>query len=625
MLIDDKPTYLSSTELATMLKSMQGKNVNKIEIIENPSARYDAEGNSGIINIKTKHNKAPGFNGSVNAGLSLASKLGENAGIDLNMNMGKLNVYGNYSFYEWRGWHALDASRRFTSASLIGASQIMNTKTDYHGNGHNYKVGADYYLTKKQVLSVMYRGNSGFNDNFELGATTFKSKTIAIDSSLQTNSDRGHNWNNNTFNLNYKWDIDSTGQSLTVDADYARFLFNSASNQTSVNFDKNGNNVHRDIKLVSTQDGDIRIITAKADYVRPIGKLFNFETGVKTSFVSTTNIASMIGYTTQDDRFIYDETIQAAYVNGLLKLSKTSVQLGLRLENTNSTGTSVSTGQVDKNSYLKLFPSFFIQQTLNTDNSINFRYSYRIGRPSYYALNPFVWMLDPYTYNQGNPRLKPQFTHSATLSHSFKGVFTTSFGYNYTKDLFTQVLFQNDSTKAIFQTNDNLNNSIDWNLSETFQFEPAKWWRINGTLTGMYKVVSANIGGAVRFENWSFAGNVNNTFTINKQIGLELNGFYNSRQLNGNFMINPRYNIDFGVQCKVLKDKGVIKVSLYDIFYSNHTNGYSKYNNVDLDFRNTNDSRKLNVSFIYRFGKDEFKTRSNRSTASSEEQSRSTN
>lgn len=623
VLIDDKPTYLSSTELATMLKSMQGKNINKIEIIENPSARYDAEGNSGIINIKTKHNKAPGFNGGINAGFNQASKFGENAGIDLNMNSGKLNVYGNYSFYEWQGWHMLDATRRFTSPGLIGASQITNNKTDYHGNGHNYKVGADYYLTKKQVISVMYRGNFGFNDNTEKGSTIFRDKNMANDSSLLTSTIRDHNWNNKTLNLNYKWDIDTLGQSLTVDADYANFTFNSLSNQVSVNYDRNGNDVNRNINLASTQGADIKIVTAKADYVRPFGKTFNFEAGIKASFVSTDNTASMKGYIVQDDHFIYDENIQAGYINGNLKLEKTSFQLGLRLENTNSTGKSISTNKTDKNSYLKLFPSFFVQQTLNADNNINFRYSYRIGRPSYYALNPFVWMLDPYTYNQGNPLLKPQFTHSAGLTHSFKSLFTTTLGYNYTRDLFTQVLFQNDNTKAIYQTNDNLSNSIDWNLSETFQLEPTKWWRLNGTVTGMYKEVNANLGGQVKFTNWSVQGNMNNTFTLPYNLGLELSGYYNSKQLEGNFTINSFYSVDFGIQYKLLKDKAVIKASVNDIFNSNHPSGYSKYNNVDLDFKNSNDSRRLNVSISYRFGKDQFKTRANRSTASVDEERRS--
>ncbi|NDP20929.1 MAG: outer membrane beta-barrel protein [Paludibacter sp.] len=623
VLIDDKPTYMSSTELATMLKSLQGKNINKIEIIENPSARFDAEGNSGIINIKTKHSKAPGFNGSVNTGISQASKTGTNAGIDLNMNSGKLNVYGNYYFNSWGGWNNLDANRRFIIPGLIGAVQATNNLTNYNGNGHSYKVGADYYFAKNHVFSVMYRGNFGFNNNEELGSTSFKNINQQIDSSVQTVSERANYWNNKTLNVNYKWDIDSTGQSLTFDADYATFNFNSESDQASKNYDRFGNDVNRNINLKSILDGDIRIITAKADYVRPFGKFFNFESGLKASFVRTDNSANMDGYVLQNDRFIYDENIQAAYINGRMNLEKTSVQLGLRLENTNSTGKSISTNATTPSSYLKLFPSFFVQQKLDKNNDINFRYSYRIGRPSYHDLNPFVFMLDPYTYNQGNPLLTPQFTHSAGLTHSFKGLFNTSIGYNYTKDLFSQVLFQNDETKAIYQTNENLSNSIDWNISETFQLEPAKWWRVNGTLTGMYKTVNAKLGGEVQFQNYSFMGNLNNTFTINQFIGMELNGFYASKQLNGNFVVNPYYNVDFGVQCKLFDKKLTVKAALNDIFDSNHSKGYSKYNNIDLDFSNTRDSRQLRISLNYRFGKDDFKTRANRSTASSEEQSRS--
>lgn len=623
VMIDDKPTYLSNTELATMLRSMQGKNINKIEIIENPSARFDAEGNSGIINIKTKHNKAAGLNGSINGGIRQASKLGGNAGIDLNMNSGKLNLYGNYSFYAWNEWHALDANRRFTSSSLLGAKQTINTKTDYNGSSHNFKFGADYYLTNNQVISIMYRGNLGYNDNAEVGKTVFVDKNSVIDSSLQTISDRGHNWNNKTLNVNYKWDIDSLGQTFTVDADYAHFNFNSNSNQMSTNFDRNGIDTHRDIDLVSVQMGDIRIITAKADYVKPFGKVFNVETGIKASFVKTDNTASMVGYVAQDDQFIYDENIQAVYMNGQMNLKKTSVQLGLRLENTNLIGKSISTNTTNTDSYLKLFPSLFVQQSLNADNKINLRYSYRIGRPRYYALNPFIIMVDPYTYDQGNPLLKPQFTHSASLSHSFKGILNTSFGYNFTKDVFTQVLFQDDESKTVYQTQENLSNSIDWNLSENFQLEPFQWWHLSGTLTGMYKVVNANIGGKVQFENWNVQGNINNNFTLNKIIELELNGYYSSKQLNGNFILNPRYNVDFGIQCKLLDSKLILKAGVNDIFNSNQTNGYSKYNNVNLDFKNSNDSRQLNISVIYRFGKDDFKTRANRSTASSEEQNRS--
>ena len=137
VMIDDKPTYLSANQLAMLLKSMQSKNVDKIEIMENPPARFDAEGNSGIINIKTKHLKAPGFNGSVNGGLSYSNKLRENAGLDLNMNFGKLNLYGNFSYDDWRGWNSMDATRRFTTTSLAGSYQLIHNLGDYDGRGYN--------------------------------------------------------------------------------------------------------------------------------------------------------------------------------------------------------------------------------------------------------------------------------------------------------------------------------------------------------------------------------------------------------------------------------------------------------------------------------------------------------
>jgi len=623
ILVDDKPTYVSAEQLTTLLKSMQGKNVDRIEIMENPPARFDAEGNAGIINIKTKHNKAPGFNGSVNAGTNVSSKARENGGLDLNLNLGKLNVYGNYSYYSWAGWNALDATRRFTSTELAGSYQLINSLDNYHGHAHNYKVGADYFIQKNQVLSFMIRGNTGSNMDEGNSKTSFADVNKTIDTSLTTISSNPNKWDNKTYNVNYKWDIDSTGRSLSIDADYAHFYFRSTSDQNSDFFDKNGNSINKAGTIHSEQGSDIDVITAKIDYVHPINKIYNFEAGMKTSFVTNDSRNDMIGYTNQHDKFIYTENIQAGYINGRAQFKKTSLQLGLRLENTNSTGNSVSTNRINKASYLKLFPSFFIQQTLNANNSINFSYSYRIGRPNYNMLNPFVWTLDPYTQNTGNPLLNPQFTHAAKISHTYKGMFITSIGYNYTNDPYTMVLYQNDVTKVVTQTMTNLSNNFDFNASETFQLPVTKWWSMNGTVTGLYNEVNSNIGESASFKRWTFNGNITNNFSLPYSINMELSGYYTSYQLMGNVTLNPRYNIDFGVQRKFMKDKIMLKASVNDIFNINKSGGYSKYNNVDIDFKNTYDSRRLNVSVSYRFGKDDFKTRANRSTASSEEESRS--
>lgn len=623
VLIDDKPTYVSSTQLASLLKGMQGKNIDKIEIIENPSAKYDAEGNSGIINIKTKHNKAPGFNGNVTGGLNIGSKIGWNGSLDLNMNYGKLNLYGNYSNYNWAGKNGMTASRRFTSTALEGAYQLIENDGTYNGTAHNYKFGADYFIAKNHVISAMFRGNSGSNINTEDNETSFTDKYLHVDSSLVTLSESTNRWTNQTYNLNYKWDIDSTGQSLTFDADYALFGFTSPNTQNGHYLSNSGVDLNHDIDVKTDQGNDIKIFTSKLDYNLPVNKNINFEAGLKASFVNTDSRIDMSGYLTQQDHFVYEENIQAAYVNGRAQFDKTTLQLGLRLENTVSKGTSIVTNEVNDTSYLKLFPSFFVQQKLNDNHNINFKYSYRIGRPSYHMLNPFKWMVDPYTYNVGNPYLAPQFTHAIGLSHSYKSALITSLGVNYTKDLFTEIIRQDDASKTVFQTNENLSNSIDCNLSETFQFQPTKWWRVNGTVTGMYKELQLNENVDSKLSRYSFNGNMSNNFSLPYKIEMELSGYYSSSQLISNIIVRPRYAIDLGFQRSIFKDQGMIKIGVSDIFKTASGSAYAKYANVDIDVLNTWDSRKLNITFNYRFGKDDFKTRANRSTSSSEEQNRS--
>jgi len=624
IMLDDKPTYLSADQLAAMLKGMQGKNVDRIEIIDHPSARYDAEGNSGIINIKTKHDLKKGINGNAFAGTTITSKFGWNSGLDLNMNNGKFNFYGNYALYDWAGKNNSDIKRTFTSESLNGSKQLIYNNDHYNGVGSNYKVGMDYYIVKNHVISAMFRGNDGHNNNNENNSTYFTDKNQNTDSSLISISRSKNKWWNRTYNLNYKWDIDSTGQSLTADADFARFRFSSYNEQDGDYYNRNEQPTGNNYTVDKFQGNTIDILTAKLDYSLPVNKNLSFESGLKTSYVNTDNNLNMAGTINQNDHFIYKEYIQAGYINSRLQLGKTMLQLGLRLENTKSIGNSVSARVKTDTTYLKLFPSFFVQQTLDKNNTINFQYSYRIGRPSYHMLNPFKWMIDPYTFNVGNPYLKPQFTHSFGIGHNFKNILISNAGLNYTDGLFTEIIVQNDANKTIYQTNANLNSSIDGNLSETLQLELFKWWRVNTTLTGVYKRVNFDAGNSY-IDRFSFMGNATNNFTLPYKIELEVSGYYNSGEVISNIITRPRYSVDLGVQRKVLNDKGVIKVSVGDIFNSEPKGGgaYVKYDNVNIDVKNHWDSRRLNISFNYRFGNDNLKTRSNRSTASSEEQSRS--
>jgi len=456
---------------------------------------------------------------------------------------------------------------------------------------------------------------------------------MKLDSALHTKSGENEHWSNITFNGNYKWDVDSTGTSLTFDADYARFKYHSSTDQHGNYVDGNGNDMNLNSTILGYQPRIINIFTAKTDYVHPIGKKFSIEGGLKTSFVKTnsqseftvddpTNVVWNTGLKPYD-QFIYTENINAAYLSARGQFGKTSVQLGLRVENTNSKGDSKSMNRVDTKRYTDLFPSLFIKRDLNENNQLGLTYSYRIGRPSYQILNPFMWLLDQFTYNQGNPFIRPQFTHSLGLNYTYKSKFITSLGMNRTNDLFTDVIRQNDITKVMYQTKDNLSKSIDLNASQTVQLDVTKWWHFNASAIVMYKSVTSNDATADKFKRWSFNANSTQSFTLPCDISMELAGRYRSKQLWGNFTIYEQYSVDFGVQKSLFDKKGTLKVSVDDIFNTNKGGGFAKYSNVDMNVHNHWDSRTLNVSFTYRFGKDSFKTRANRSTASSEEQSRS--
>jgi hypothetical protein len=629
VLIDEKPTYVSAEQLSSLLKSMQAKDVERIEIIENPSSRYDAEGSSGIINIKTKHIKRTGFNGSVFGTLGYNDKWSGNGGLNMNMNFGKLNVYGNYSYNSWAGWNNSIVQYK----TVTGTYQSIDGNYDYEGYAHNIKIGADYYLTKKQVLSVMFRGSDGNNECPFTSDTRLENSQHQLDSLLKGNTEQNDKWRNYTYNLNYKWDIDTLGQSLTVDADYARFFSESINDQQSRFYTPSGDDLNHYSDVLAIQKSRINILTGKADYVLPINKIFSLEAGLKSSFVTNhansdfdindpSGSVQNSGLMTSD-QFIYTENINAAYASGRGKFDKTSVQLGLRVENTNSRGDSKSMNRVDNHHYTNLFPTLFVQQTLNKDNQLGFQYSYRIGRPSYDLLNPFLWMLNLYTYVQGNPFLTPQYTHSLGLNYTYKNKFITSAGFNTTNDMFTEVIEQNLVSKLLYQTNKNLSKSIDLNLSETAQLDITKWWHLNATTTVMYKKTASDDESIEDFSKWSFNGNMSNTFMLPRDYSFEVSGWYSSKQLSGYFEIDPMYCLNLGLQKKLFKKNGTLKLSLRDVLDTNNSTAKANYGNLDVNSKWHGSTRMLNLSFTYNFGKDTFKTRVDRSTSSSDEQDRS--
>ncbi|MGV3656841.1 MAG: outer membrane beta-barrel protein, partial [Chitinophagaceae bacterium] len=423
VMMDGRPTYLSATELSNYLKSLPATAIDQIEIMTNPSSKYDAAGNSGIINIKSKKNRQKGFNGSLTANYGQGVYWKNNESINLNYRTGKLNLFANGGISFWNGFQTLTIHREFKNPSSKELNAIfdqvsnMRNSSDYY----NLKVGADYYLSKKTTLGFVTSGF--FNDgSFTSNTTSYlKNASNTLDSIVVAHSVSNSIWKNGSLNLNMRHQFDSTGRELTADLDYVKYDSRSIQSFSSVNY--NIDMVKRgEEALRATLPVDINIYTAKMDYAQPFGKEGKLEAGVKTGYVATDNGANyfipengseQIDYR-KSNNFEYKENIAAAYVNINKQFKKFGVQGGLRYEYTTYTGNQYGNPQRQDSSftssYGSLFPTVFVSYKMNDKNQFGASFARRIDRPAYQDLNPFLEFIDVYTYEQGNPFLRPQFT-----------------------------------------------------------------------------------------------------------------------------------------------------------------------------------------------------------------------
>lgn len=634
ILVDGKPTYLSGTDLANMLKNMASSNIDQLEIMTNPPAKYDAAGNSGIINIKTKKSKVKGFNGSVTAGAGMGQEPKANESFNLNYRTGKVNVFGNYS-YNWnKGVQNLDLNRNFRNMQTGDIESIFSQNTDMQSNyqRHNFKAGLDYYISQKTTLGFALTGYSNPGKFESVNTTNIYNASNDLQTVTESTSSSNEKWKNIGGNLNFRHSFDTTGTELSGDFDYVRYT--SDLNQLFNNYFYNplGGKIQPDETLRGTLPGNIDIYSGKVDFSKTLKHDIKFEAGLKSSYVKTDNNALYENYTEggwttdtgRSNHFIYKENINAAYVNLNKQLSKKwSAQAGLRLENTNSEGNQLTTGETFKRNYTQLFPTAFVGYTLNDKNQFSLSYGRRIERPDYSDLNPFYYFLDKYTYQVGNPYLSPQFSHNIEVSHSFKGILNTTLGYSNINNIIQQVLEQVDSTHTTFVKQSNIAKQQSITLSVNANVPVTKWWRTNVYTQFMYNEYKGYVNnGEINVSGPGFMTNITNQFTIKNGWSLELSGFYRGKMVEGTMVSKPMGVVNFAVAKNIMKNKGSIKVNFRDFLDIQEFNGYSKYQNIDVTIRNQWDNRVVNVSFTYRFSKGKAATQSRHSNAAEDELNR---
>jgi iron complex outermembrane recepter protein len=623
VMMDGKPAYLSGADLVNYLRSLPSTAIDQIEIMTNPPAKYDAAGNSGIINIKSKKTRQTGFNGSVTANYQQGKYWKSNNSLNLNYRVGKVNLFANASANKWNGYQRLDILRKFKDAATKDIEAIFQQQTRMRNEGQfsNLKLGADYFVTKNTTLGVVTSGfvNPG---KFSSSSTSFlKNANEVVDSIVYAESHQKQNWKNGSVNLNFRHQFDSTGREITSDLDF--ITYRSGSNQ---NFSNTTYNPDWTLKHIETLRGNlpvnVNIYTAKVDYTQTIGKEAKLETGVKTSYVNTDNHANYfselstgeeIDYS-KTNNFLYKENINAAYVSVNKQFKKLGVQAGVRYENTSYSGKQFGNptrpDSSFKNTYGSLFPTIFLSYKANDKNQFAFSFGRRIDRPSYQDLNPFLFFLDKYTYEAGNPFIKPQFTNNFEVSHTYKNFLTTTLNYSRTTDYMNETFQQEEvngtKTYATIVRHGNIGSRDAAGIAVSAQVPVAKWWNASIYSNFNYNKFKGRLNGNGEYIDVAASNllfNVNNQFKFNKGWSAEVSGFYRTKGVDGQIIIQPLGQLSAGIGKQVLKTKGTLKFNVRDILYTNKATGDINFENTLAHFVNTRDSRVASISFSYRFGK----------------------
>lgn len=612
VMLNGKQTYMQAAELADLLKSTPASNVKSIEVIGNPSAQYDAAGSGGIINIVLKKNENEGFNGTVTTGASYGISARQNTELSFNYRKDKFNIYGNYNntFGHFGYRYGFDRDQ-------AGLSYRSWSKDTDKRNTIGSSIGADYQINATQTIGVLFNGNFLYGGGYIRTLTDIRNlQTGMLQSTLLSESDYYHQQANRyNSSLNYQYE-DTLGRKLHLEMDYGIFKREAANYQPNTYFNPDGS-------IASTATSrtlgniDIDLYAFSAGYETKLweGKL-NF--GLKYSSIIAGNLFDYYDVTTAaeirneatSNSFDFKERIASSYVQYDRPLTATlSFQAGLRLEQTNATGTLISVaskGAVDsevKRNYLNAFPSLGIMMKIRENQSLSINYGSRIDRPAYQNLNPIEQPLDGLSVVRGNPYLLPQTTQRLSAQYAVKKTIV-ELSYAHTDNLKAEITDTLDVNKVVMEPR-NLGTRQQASLSVIQQFRPLKIWEISANATTYYVRNNISFDNERHFDLRRLAAsfNVQQTFSLPFKVKAEVGAVFNTKRL-GSANDVQRWNsqVDLGFQRSLLKDKAKLSLAFTDLFLGNIWDGTSVYTGYSIRSYGHAESRQVKLNFSYNFG-----------------------
>lgn len=630
VMINGKKSHLSGKQLKAMLNGLKSEQLATIEVITNPSAKYEAEGVGGILNLNLKQIDK-GLTGAVYGSYGQGDFARFNGGGNLNYSAGKFGVFANVDYSDSRYYRNVIQTRDLGVEDQMARFE-QEARHNLRDRFPYLRMGMDYRLDENNVFGLMINSFAYLQGEDLSLNSAFSDQTGRPTVNIMGNNTADKNFQKHSMNLNYSRKMDSLGRSLSVDIDATRFdnesfnYFNS-SFYDPVNQEQNGQIISR-----GDMPYTVDILSAKIDYTHPFSASANLEAGLKASQVSSDNVVDYDSLIAQDwindelrsNQFQYQERIGAAYVSFTKQYKKVTLKAGLRAEYTMMEGYSVTLDQRTENDYLKFFPSVFLTHKASADHVFSYSYSRRISRPKYMYLNPFVSFWDPYTAIEGNPYLNPEFTHALEASYIFKGKYSLSVAYTYTDQVISQVLKMSGDSPTTLISFDNLNSFNGVTASLSLPVSITKWWESSTSVEGMFRDFRSQQL-LVNGQNKGFAVYLNTTHTFLLPAGIraQLSGYYFSPYVKGVESVGAMFVASAGVHKNFMKDKLNVSLKLSDLFHSQRY--ISSYSNgtQEFDLRDSKDSRILKLSLNYQFSRgNKVKVRGRRRSGNAEEQGR---
>jgi len=612
IMIDGKLTYLSGKELQTLLQGMSAENLKALEIITNPSAKYDAEGTAGIININLKKNEIVGLNGSVYAGYQYNGLHGYTSGGNINYKKGNWNSFANLDVARRTNIRTNTMTREFNSeGSSVHFDQVGREE------GRRFipslRLGTDYDISKKHSVGVMANLMHFRADNEFLTTSYLTNGNPLEDSLIKATNQIAGRFNNGTFNAHYMGKLDSLGTTLSADLDYVALRDNRNSRFT--------NELQRVSESrpmtteISTSYNPPRfdIYSAKIDFIRPLNKETKFELGAKASYVISDSDLQFYDILNEQEEvdprrtshFIYKENVYAAYVNFNTSWGeKWSLQSGLRAEQTNGEGRLVNNNTVNTRRYLDLFPSIFVSQKVNKDYQLTYNYSRRINRPRYESMNPFFFYLDKYTSAQGNPDLKPQYTNSFEVKQIVKNTYNLVVGYAVTQNFIAEIPEQNNENNTTVFKHRNVREFKNISANLILPVKISSKWDVSNNVSLSHQDYTIELQNqSLRNEQLFLYAQSTSNIQLPKNLRLELSAAYQGQSAYGLYTIAANWGLDAGLKRTFLDNKLDLSVNVTDIFRTRRIIGTANFNGNVNEFDQYHFQQSARINLRYRFNK----------------------